>query len=130
MVPQAFISIDEVPFTPNRKLDRAQLPTPTAADFAHSDASLEPRNETEAAVLEIFKSLLKVGAIGIQDDFFELGGHSLMAVQCVSRIQSRFSVDLPLRTLFLSPTAELLAAEIETIIEEESHSDVIEEFHI
>lgn len=47
--------------------------------------------------------------MGIHDNFFDLGGHSLLATQIVSRLRNTFNIDIPLRTLFESPTIEELA---------------------
>ncbi|MFG1645416.1 amino acid adenylation domain-containing protein [Amycolatopsis sp. NPDC049252] len=67
------------------------------------------RNDLEAAVAEIFASVLGVERIGIDDSFLDLGGHSLVATQIASRLRERFEIDIPLRTVFDSPTVARLA---------------------
>ena len=68
-----------------------------------------PRNDTEAAVVEIFQELFGLRTIGIYHNFFHLGGDSLLAVQLARRIHARFGVQVPLRTLWDIRTAAEVA---------------------
>ncbi|MBV8856636.1 MAG: hypothetical protein JOZ02_06730, partial [Acidobacteria bacterium] len=52
----------------------------------------------------VWSELLGVERVGVEDNFFELGGHSLLVTQVVSRVRQVFEVELPLRSLFESPT--------------------------
>ena len=69
-----------------------------------------PVNETEATIADIWQGLLGIQQIGVQDNFFELGGHSLIAIQVMSRLREAFRVDLPLRSIFETPTIAQLAS--------------------
>ncbi|MGV8475691.1 phosphopantetheine-binding protein, partial [Pseudomonas aeruginosa] len=40
-----------------------------------------PANATEAALLDIWKSVLKRPAIGVSDNFFQVGGDSIRLIQ-------------------------------------------------
>jgi amino acid adenylation domain-containing protein/non-ribosomal peptide synthase protein (TIGR01720 family) len=107
MVPARIVCLDELPLTGHGKVDRRRLPPPDASDAA---TSVAPRTETEAQVLAVFRDVLGARALGVHDHFFEHGGHSLKAIQVVSRVQRDLDVRLPLRELFLHPTAAELAA--------------------
>jgi amino acid adenylation domain-containing protein len=111
MVPQAFMMLESLPLTPNRKVDRRALP---AADlYSNSrDKFVAPRTPTEEMLAQIWAQVLKVEQVGINDNFFEIGGHSLLATQVVSRIRNIFKVELPLRTLFAAATVAELARSI------------------
>ncbi len=113
MVPTAVMRLEALPLTPNRKVDRRALPPPEAADSAAG--SSEPRTPVEAALAEIWASLLRVEQVGIHDSFFELGGHSLLAMRAISRVRDVFEVEVPLRELFVRPTVATLAAAVDRL---------------
>src|SRR3977135_334967 len=72
-----------------------------------------PRSETEGALAEIWKELLKIEDVGVEQNFFELGGHSLLALQVVARMRRRFGLEMALGTVFEAPTIAGLATEVE-----------------
>ena len=113
MVPGVFTVVDEFPLTPNGKIDRKALPAPEPVSL---HAYTEPRTETEHALAEIWRNLLGIDQVGVFDDFFSLGGHSLLATQLVSRIRDKLQVNLPLNTLFDSPTIAGLAESLDTLL--------------
>ncbi|NWB98760.1 amino acid adenylation domain-containing protein [Pseudomonas gingeri] len=114
MLPSAFVLLDALPLTPNRKLDRKALPVPGAEDFAHREYEV-PSGETEEQLAAIWANLLGMERIGRHDNFFELGGHSLLAVQVILRAREAFDVEVPLRGLFEHPSLQALADLITTL---------------
>jgi amino acid adenylation domain-containing protein len=126
MVPAAFVLLPELPLTPNGKVDRRALPAPVWGR-ADDEGFVEPRNEVEEALAELWQEILGVERVGAFDNFFERGGHSLLATQLVSRIQQSFEIDLKLRALFEAPTLaelalvveELMIAKVDSLSEEE-----------
>jgi acyl carrier protein len=74
-----------------------------------------PVTDLQIGVAEIWRELLGIEQVGLHDDFFEMGGHSLLATQVVSRIQDRFKIHVPLRSLFEATTVAELAERIETL---------------
>ncbi|HYG61561.1 MAG TPA: condensation domain-containing protein, partial [Thermoanaerobaculia bacterium] len=73
-------------------------------------AGVAPRTPTEERLALIWCEVFEVAAAGVEDGFFEMGGDSLRATQMVSRINEAFGVELPLDSLFSSPTIAGLAA--------------------
>ena len=106
MIPAAFVLLDDLPLTANRKLDRKALPAP---DFGAACAGRGPRTAQEKALCQIFAEILQIEQVGIDDNFFDLGGHSLIATRVVSRIRPRLGAELPVRALFEAPTVSALA---------------------
>jgi amino acid adenylation domain-containing protein len=116
MVPSAFVMLDTLPLTPNGKVDRRALPAPEQSldsEKAYSSGTsseyVAPQDDLEFQLTKIWEKILGIQPISLKDNFFDLGGHSLLAVRLFSQIRESFSKDLPLTTLFHSPTIEQLA---------------------
>ena len=113
MVPSVFVCLDELPLTPNRKVDRNALPDPRQSQPKHGKIFTVPRTSVEKAITQIWQDVLRVEKVAIEENFFDLGGHSLQATQVMSRLRNAFHVELPLRRLFERPTVAGLARCIE-----------------
>jgi amino acid adenylation domain-containing protein len=112
MVPGAFVILDEMPLSPNGKVNRAALPAPQHGRD-ESEAYVAPRTPLEEKLAAIWAEVLHLPKVGVRDNFFRLGGHSLLATQVVSRLRSWAHVELPLRAMFESPTVAELAECVE-----------------
>jgi amino acid adenylation domain-containing protein len=120
MVPYIIVHLDEFPLTPNGKVDRKNLPMP---DDLNSDVSGElPRNANEEIIANIWKDILKLSEVGINQNFFEIGGHSLLATQVISRLNESFNIQLPIKYIFDFPTISSLAKEIKIFKESGSEN--------
>ena len=108
MVPSAIVLLDELPRTPNGKIDRAALPDPEPEAPGRRD---EP-SDLELDLQWIWEEVLDA-TVEIEDDFFKLGGDSFQAVHLLALIREELDVDLPLVAVFQAPTIEQLAARIE-----------------
>jgi len=109
MRPSDFMFLDAFPLTPNGKVNRSALPAPGQSRPELEQPYVAPRNAIEKQLASIWSEVLKKERVGIKDNFFEIGGHSLLATQVVSRIRQQFKLELPLRSLFESPTVGALA---------------------
>ena len=108
MIPAYFMQLDKLPMTTNGKVDRKALPEPDGSMGTGAEYEA-PRNELEEKLAAIWKEILKVEKVGINDGFFELGGHSLKATVLVSRIHKELDVEVPLREIFRYSTIKELA---------------------
>ena len=112
MIPQHVVVLDALPLLPNGKVDRKSLPKPDTASLPAGAERVAPRNELEAQVLAAMERVLNLPGLGVTDDFFSLGGHSLLAARLTARLNQDLELNLPLRTLFESPTAAALAVAV------------------
>jgi amino acid adenylation domain-containing protein len=134
MVPSYFVVLDRLPLSPNGKVDYEALPVAEPLT-GPTDSFIEPRNEFEAKLCEIFSQVLGIERVGANDNFFRLGGHSLLAAQAAARIKEAFGVELELRTFLESPTVAALAGQVELLFSAgqqigQSAKDEREEFEI
>jgi acyl carrier protein len=113
MLPSAYVTVAQLPYTPNGKVDRDALPEPAWDLATATEAFLAPSTETERRVAGIWSAVLGVEQVGARDNFFALGGHSLVAMQVMSRLRSELGVTLPLRAIFDAPTVSELAAAVD-----------------
>ncbi|HEY9401549.1 MAG TPA: amino acid adenylation domain-containing protein, partial [Pyrinomonadaceae bacterium] len=117
MIPSVLMRLDSLPLTPNGKINRRALPAPVSSNAGGDGvAFVAPRTPVEEIVAGIWATALELEQVGINDNFFELGGHSLVATRVVSRIREAFEVELPLRSLFESPTVEELSKRVEEAV--------------
>jgi amino acid adenylation domain-containing protein len=107
MVPAAVVLLDELPTTPNGKLDRAALPAP---DFSGLATATPPRTDGERALVELLAEVLDLPAVGVEDDFLDLGGDSLLAMRLVRRAAERGLRLTPRAVLRLRTPAALAAS--------------------
>jgi acyl carrier protein len=112
MVPAAFVQVDSFPLLPSGKINRKVLVVPSDCRPDLEVPFLAPRFPAEATLAKIWADVLGIDRVGIQDDFFDLGGDSLAASRVVSRVIQQFQLEIPLQTLFDSPTIAAMAAVI------------------
>ncbi|HSN99168.1 MAG TPA: non-ribosomal peptide synthetase, partial [Candidatus Nanopelagicales bacterium] len=108
----AYVAMESLPLTLNRKIDRGALPAPSFA--VGSEAEREaPATPTERRLADIWRDALGVEHAGVDDNFFHLGGHSLRATRVVTKVREVFRVSVPLPYFFDHPTIRELAAYID-----------------
>jgi natural product biosynthesis luciferase-like monooxygenase protein len=116
MVPAHIVQIDRMPLTPNRKIERKALPspsprTPSAPSLATAAGS------AQKAIADVWERLLGVGGVREDDNFFALGGHSLLAVQAHREIRKTFDTDrLSITDIFRFPTLGGLAKHLDQAV--------------
>ena len=110
MVPARYIRLDELPLLESGKIDRARLPQVEAEPQNGRNGESRARNAAEEVLIDIWREVLGVEAVGVHDDFFALGGHSLLAARAAARVREQFNVEVGVRQLFERPTVAGLSA--------------------
>ncbi|MDA1212135.1 MAG: amino acid adenylation domain-containing protein [Planctomycetota bacterium] len=113
MIPSYFVELDSIPLTSSGKVNRKELPKPVVAPLESKMQQTEPETATQAALLSIWRDLLKRDVCEIHRDFFESGGDSLLAIGLILEIEKQLGVRIPATAILQHPTIVELAAEIE-----------------
>ncbi|MEG0859820.1 MAG: non-ribosomal peptide synthetase [Pseudomonas sp.] len=111
MVPALLMHLAQMPLGPSGKVERKALPEPVWTTREH----VEPSTALQQQIAAIWREVLGLQQVGLQDDFFALGGHSLLATQIISRTRQACNVELPLRVLFEASELGAFALEVEQI---------------
>ncbi|MEH1030085.1 amino acid adenylation domain-containing protein [Micromonospora profundi] len=115
LVPAQFVVLDELPRTPNGKLNRSALPRPAeptgpAATTGRTSPDEPVRGTTEQRIAAIVAEVLQRPEVDPHEDFFALGGDSLRAVQIVLRLNEELQTEVPINALFEARTVYGIAA--------------------
>ena len=113
MVPAHFLVLEKFPLTPNKKIDRKAFPAPATKTRTADDAEFPdspPASSVEATIAAIWREVLQIPDIGLEENFFDLGGHSLLAVKAHRRMVAEFDQKISMTDLFRFPTVRSLSA--------------------
>jgi acyl carrier protein len=69
-----------------------------------------PAGELETRVARIWRSVLGLKEIGVNDNFFDLGGNSLSGIQLIAELKKELGVDIPAVSIFEAPTIQALVS--------------------
>ncbi|MCZ6705144.1 MAG: phosphopantetheine-binding protein [Bacteroidetes bacterium] len=89
MIPSAFVFLDDLPRTPNGKVDHETLPRLDGTVANEKESFAQPRNEAEEILVEIWSEVLGQHEISIYDNYFEVGGDSLLSIRILAKARQR-----------------------------------------
>ena len=102
----------KIPLTQNLKVDRRNLQE--FKEIVETEKLYEePKNDFEKAILDIWKEILELEQIGVENDFYELGGDSILLINLYSLLNKKFPVDVSVQDLFDNRTIRKQAKIIE-----------------
>jgi acyl-coenzyme A synthetase/AMP-(fatty) acid ligase/acyl carrier protein len=99
MIPSVFMTVDEIPLTPTGKPNRSALPEPDKSVFKGLEYAA-PENETEKLITGIWKEILMLDHVGVNDNFFDLGGTSIDIIKLITKVKEVFSRDVSVVSIY------------------------------
>lgn len=110
MVPAHFVELDQLPKTPNGKVDRNALPL-VFRDGPSTEVVEKrlPSSGMEKEIAALWCRILGVRDVGLADNFFEIGGHSVLAMQLLQELRKLSSKPLEMTDIFKFTTISSMA---------------------
>ncbi|ODP30123.1 Bacitracin synthase [Paenibacillus nuruki] len=119
MQPTFYLKVEQFPMTAGGKVDYQRLAQ--MDNILPVDEQIElPSTFIEKKLALIWCRFLQRAQVGVNENFFDIGGHSLLATQIVSAIQTEFSKQIPVKTIFDSPTIIEMARILDKLEEKEN----------
>lgn len=127
MVPAIFIPVSRIPLTTSGKINRRRLQEIAAGlSFEHVTAlrnlkakHTPPSTRMEQRLHDLWKMLLKIESIGIEDNFFQLGGDSVTAMRLVAAARKE-CLSLTVDKIFKNPVLSDMALMAYETLQKES----------
>lgn len=93
MFPTYYILLQSMPLTSNGKINHSELPSPWLNIENDERNAVEPSNDVEARLLNIWKNQLQHEDLDVSSGFFDIGGDSLHAVALIGTIREEFGIN-------------------------------------
>ena len=118
MVPTAYMQLDQMPLTPNGKVNTKALPKPSA----QAEELVAPVTKTEKELFNLAAEMLKHDKFGITSNLISMGLTSLTAMRFTVGAFNTFGVQVTVKEVMQNPTIHQMAALIDAKREEEGLS--------
>ncbi len=118
MIPSLFMHLENFEFLSSGKVDRKKLPEHSIKEIRSEKTYLAPRNEIEEMILDIWKEVLQLNEIGVDENFIQIGGNSLSAISITSRLKKTLALEISITDVFNYATVIEYAKYVEEIITE------------
>jgi natural product biosynthesis luciferase-like monooxygenase protein/amino acid adenylation domain-containing protein len=109
MVPSVFVTLTDMPLTSHAKIDRQQLPVPSAELTEPSGDLTLPSNDREEQIARAWCAALSLPKVGVHENFFDIGGNSLLLLQIFKTIEPLLPAHFLIVDLFRYPTIASLS---------------------
>ncbi len=120
MIPNEFLLLEEMPLSPNGKIDRSALPVPVRVSSGNGSNS--ELTTTEQAIADLYAKVLNTTNVSATSNFFNLGGHSLLVTQILAQISQTLQIQLEPPDFYGDPTVAGIARHIDAAATKEQSS--------
>jgi amino acid adenylation domain-containing protein len=108
MIPSGFCIIEKMPLTPSGKIDRKALPEEPLSQI-RTKTFVAPQSDLEKAIASVWKELLHINEVDVNDSFFDIGGDSLVVVFVANKLNDLLGLKISAVTIFEYPTLKGLS---------------------
>ncbi|MCR4639220.1 non-ribosomal peptide synthetase [Ruminococcus sp.] len=136
MIPERIFVMNEIPLSPNGKVDRKALPVPVHSLSKIKKEYIAPVDEIQSVISDCFMSVLGQEKISADANIFKEGADSLKAITIVAELE-KHGIKTNLSELYkypsvieLSSQAELISVEDQPQIEISSDKDLYSPFRM
>lgn len=103
MIPQYFVKLDSLPYTPNGKIDKKSLPEPEFTNINAQKKFVRHRNDLDKELVSLLEDLLNLKQISIEDSFYDLGGDSLSAIRLCTALYHKIHIQIAVKDILTHP---------------------------
>ena len=109
MIPSDFVLLNHFPLNQNGKVDRTAILQFQDEIFSQDRKIVPPQNNSQEVIAAIWKDILQMNSVSIDENFFDLGGDSLLIVQVCERLKKELKPELAVVDMFRYPTIRKLS---------------------
>ncbi|WP_433945443.1 amino acid adenylation domain-containing protein [Paenibacillus sp. SN-8-1] len=121
MVPSVIKGVDEFPLHSNGKIDFNALRTTLLQNTQQPSDPIMGTSLIQQELGEIWKDILNISNLSLEDNFFEIGGNSLLAIQLVRKVNEKTNFNVTIQQLFGANSFEEFVKEIEGGVKSEEN---------
>lgn len=120
MIPTVFSELESIPLTKSGKFDRNTLRMQKVEQDHTSRYGFRPaKTATEKTLATVWKEVLQLDTVSVNDNFFDLGGDSILSIQVVT-LAGKAGLDISLQQLFQYQNIAELAAVVDPLADAET----------
>ncbi len=116
MIPSKLIAVRRLPLTVNGKLDKKAL---LDLDYIETGCYDMPTTKLEKKLCDIWKDVLGIDRVGVNDDFFKIGGNSILAIKLSHKISIALNKEVRVANLYELKSIRQIILNYDSVVNEE-----------